>query len=315
MSGTASPIEVRQEPSANSLQRGLSILAWLAAQQGPHGVREIANATGINKSSVHRFLEAMRREGWVAQDPQAGKYDLGPMAFEIGFAALDRMDFRAIARPLLEVISARTGETSYLGVLVGADVGYVDVILGQHAIVVNRDVGTRLPAHRTAVGKVLLADLADEALAALFPNTHVPALPDGTVRTREALQAELAHAREHGLAHNDEESSPGVYSLAAPLRDFRGRVVAGIGLGGPKERVLPHLQAYEELVKAVAAEGSRRLGYRGGSSTHEVVASRRELEAPDGRPRKRYRPNRQSAALVAAAGSSPQSVREEVDHA
>ncbi|MCL4370629.1 MAG: IclR family transcriptional regulator [Chloroflexi bacterium] len=252
------------EPNAtSSLRRALSMLNWVALQQRPCGVREIAAATGVNKTSVHRFLDAMRQEGWIVQDPLSEKYHLGPAPVEIGLSALAGMEFRAVARPLLESIAEESGETSYLGVLLGADVVYVDVVLGSHAIVAKREIGSRLPAHRTAIGKVLLTELPSDQLERLLGADGATA-PSAQDRTIERLLGELGRARETGLAQNDEESAPGVYSLAAPFRDFSGRVIAGLGLGGPKSRILPHLEEYAGLVKTAAAAASRAMGYHGG---------------------------------------------------
>ncbi|MCL4370162.1 MAG: IclR family transcriptional regulator [Chloroflexi bacterium] len=241
--------------ASSSLRRALSVLSWIAFQQRPCGVREIAAATAVNKTSVHRFLDAMRREGWVVQDSSTEKYRLGPVPVEIGLSALAGMEFRAVARPLLESMARRTGETSYLGILLGADVVYVDVVLGGHAIVARQEIGARFPAHRTAIGKVLLAQLPPAQPDELLVGSREVA---GTL---DLAHRDLAALRDACLAHNDEESAPGVYSLAAPLRDFSGRVVAGLGLGGPKSRLLPHLSEYGDLVKETAAAASKAMGY------------------------------------------------------
>lgn len=250
---------------SSSLERGLSILRWLSPQSRPCGVREISAATGINKSSVHRFLGVMLLGGWVAQDAGTGKYRIGLTPVEIGLAALGNMQFRVASRRLLDSMADRTGETCYLGILVGTDVVYIDVILGRHAIVMNRPVGERLPAHRTAIGKILLAALPDDQLAHLLSKLPLQESEDGSVLDMELLQSELEESRRVGLAHNDEESASGVYGVGAPVRDFSGLVVAGIGLGGPKERVFPRLPQYSELVSQVAAEASQHLGYSANS--------------------------------------------------
>jgi DNA-binding IclR family transcriptional regulator len=196
----------------------------------------------------------MRREGWIVQDPATEKYRLGPVPVEIGLAALATLEFRAVARPHLEAMAERTGETSYLGILLGSDVVYVDVVLGGHAIVAKRDIGARLPAYRTAIGKVLLANLSRDQLKAILLATAPNSSP-------ERLEGELAEIRRLSIALNDEESAPGVFSLASPLRDFNGHVVAGIGIGGPKTRLLPQLKEYSDLVKQAALAASQSMGY------------------------------------------------------
>lgn len=250
------------QASPSSLRRALSVLNWVALQQRPCGVREIAAATGVNKTSVHRFLDAMRREGWIVQDLPSEKYRLGPVPIEIGLLALAGMEFRAVARPFIESLAQESGETSYLGVLLGSDVVYVDVVLGSHAIVANREIGSRLPAYRTAIGKVLLAELSLVQVRNVIATgaSNAP-FSDGAI---EQLNLELASVRDLGLAHNDGESAPGIYSLAAPFRDFSGRVIAGLGLGGPSDRMIPHLDEYSSLVKTAAAAASQTMGYHSG---------------------------------------------------
>lgn len=250
----------------SSLQRGLVVIAWIASQQRPCGVREIATATGINKSSVHRFLEALWQEGWICRDGSSDKYSLGPVPIEIGLAALGTMEHRVVAHPFLEEMSSTTGETSYLGTLSHTDVVYIDVVLGGHSIIASRNVGARLPAHRTAIGKALLAGLSTDRLDQVIADVAGSVSgEEGSLLDAERLRTQLGEIQVRGLAYNDEESGPGIYSLAAPVFDLSRNVVAGIGIGGPKERILPRHAEYETLVKNAATEISKKLGCQGDS--------------------------------------------------
>src|SRR5579885_1239343 len=159
---------------SRNLREGLRLLEWLSRCPEGAGVREAAAALGLTHSSAHRFLETMRVAGWVTQSPTTRKYELGPLAVRVGISALARMDLRKVANRALREIAERTGETAYLGVLIGAQVVYVDIVPGARTIGIYRPVGWMYWAFRTAVGKVLLADLPPDRLRELLPEGRLP---------------------------------------------------------------------------------------------------------------------------------------------
>lgn len=262
-------------PSARNLREGLRILEWLSRRPDGAGVRETAAALGLTHSSAHRFLETMSRAGWVHQIPQTQKYELGPMAIQVGMTAVARMDLRFAASRELREIARRTGETAYLGVLVGDRVVYIDIVPGGHAIGLNRPVGWTYWAFRTAVGKVLLASLPLDQLSTAIPYRRLPRTGRRGVTALPGLRRELVAVQRAGFATNDEESEPGVYGIAVPIRDGRSRVVAGLGIGGPKERVRPRRDAWVQLLREHADRISAALGYPGVRRSSRTAPSRR----------------------------------------
>src|SRR5579884_2274101 len=248
---------------SRNLREGLRLLEWLSRCPEGAGVREAAAALGLTHSSAHRFLETMRVAGWVTQSPTTRKYELGPLAVRVGISALARMDLRKVANRALREIAERTGETAYLGVLIGAQVVYVDIVPGARTIGIYRPVGWMYWAFRTAVGKVLLADLPPDRLRELLPEGRLPRTGARGCVSLASLHRELSTVRAAGYAINDEESEPGVYGIAVPIRDGRSQVIAGLGIGGPKDRVRPRRPQLVALLTGFAEAISASLGYPG----------------------------------------------------
>jgi len=260
--GAAVPRKANAQTGSRNLREGLRLLEWLSPRHGGAGVREAAAALHLTHSSAHRFLETMCLAGWVRQSAETGKYELGPSAVRVGLAALERMDLRGAARPALQDLAEQTGETAYLGILVGDQVTYIEIVAGGHPIGLHRPVGWRHWAHSTAVGKVLLADIPPNRLERVLPRRSLPRSGPQTIVSPATLRPELAAVRAAGVAVNDEESGPGVFGLAVPLRDGWGRVVAGLGIGGPRERMLPRRAEWEVLLRRHGDAISALLGYR-----------------------------------------------------
>lgn len=262
----------RAGSGSRNLREGLRLLEWLSRCPEGAGVREAAAALGLTHSSAHRFLETMRVAGWVTQSPTTRKYELGPLAVRVGISALARMDLRKVANRALREIAERTGETAYLGVLIGAQVVYVDIVPGARTIGIYRPVGWMYWAFRTAVGKVLLADLPPDRLRELLPEGRLPRTGVRGCVSLASLHRELSAVRAAGYAINDEESEPGVYGIAVPIRDGRSQVVAGLGIGGPKDRVRPRRPQLVALLTGFAEAISASLGYPGAAPARNSLA-------------------------------------------
>jgi len=228
----------------------------------PNGLRlvDIARELGLAKSSTHLTLEVLRTRGYITRD-DTGWHRLGLKLFEIGARVLRTLDIRQVSRPHLEELSRRTGLTTHLAALDGWQVVYLDRVDGHGLVRFDTYVGKRASVNLTAVGKAIAAYLPeaqlDEVLRADFRRgtERAPARPyDFKVQLREFC--------EQGYMIEDEEEVPGVYCVAAPIRDVTGKVVASIGViglkadlpGGGFERI------GGELCDS-ATEISRKLGY------------------------------------------------------
>ena len=248
----------------SSLGRGLDILLALgspdAAENGGLGVVRIAERVGREKTQVSRALKTLAQYGLVDRDPETLDYRLGWRLFALA-AQAGRQRLLEEARPICEGLVARLGETAHLSVLDGADVVTLLSKLSPSAVHASDGSGRRTPAHCTAAGRALLLDHSEAFVTALFPDRRLPAAGPRSPRSAAQLWRRIQAARNAGFALSDEEFEAGLVSVAAPVRDFRGRIVAALNVSGPKFRFIRGFEASGAVVREAADELSRRLGW------------------------------------------------------
>lgn len=258
---------LREARYSQSLKRGLSILCHFTPERPVQGVAEVATDLGMSSATTHRYLITLVSLGFVEHCPNR-KYRLGLRVTDIGMSALNSMGLCEHSHSYLQELRQRSTYTVSLAVLDGPEILYVDRVRsfrrGQHQIDLNIRLGSRLPAYCTAMGKVLLADLADvEQREVVNPMELLPRGPN-TITAKKSLYAELERVRDEGMAVNDEELSAGLVSIAAPVRSEYREVVAAVNMAAHTsmislsqlvDQLLPHLQS-------TAGQISARLGYR-----------------------------------------------------
>lgn len=209
-----------------SVGRALDLLEAFSAKEGDLGVTELARKLKLHKNNVFRLLATLETRGYVEQDKETERYRLGAKVYEIAAVFLQHLDLRRQARPHLEALAAKSGETAYLAILDRASAVYVDMVECEQAVRVAPRLGRRFPAVATAAGRALLAFLPRE-------------------RQEEAVagQAESATIVDHlarvagdGFAVDQEECEPGVVAVAAPIRDLGKRVLGAVECGAPAFR-------------------------------------------------------------------------------
>jgi DNA-binding IclR family transcriptional regulator len=249
-----------------SVDRAVAILDVLA-ERSEAGVTEIASAIGVHKSTASRLLASLEGGRLVEQTTHRGSYRLGSGLLRLAAPVSGRMDVTREGRPVLEALAGEVGETVNLAVLRGTDVVNLEQVRGPATITTVNWVGQPTPLHATSGGKVLLAALAPDDLAA-FLARPLPRFTPETITERPALEHELARVREQGYATTTEELEQGLDAVAAPVRDAGGHVVAAITVSGPVYRFDAARMA--EVAPAVVAAGadlSRRLGYAPSTDT------------------------------------------------
>jgi IclR family transcriptional regulator, acetate operon repressor len=203
---------------------------------------------GVAHSTAHRLMAMLAYHGFVRQERDSRGYVAGPALVEIGLAAIANMDVRALARPLLEELSAEFGETVHLVTLEGATVRYLDAVESPRALRVAARTGTTFAAHCTASGKALLAQFDDRRLAALFPaGKTLPAQTPRSITDWPELRAELNLIRERGYAVNRGESEEGVASVAVAMPGSGRTPLTAIAVSAPLSRLT------EERISEIAA--------------------------------------------------------------
>jgi DNA-binding IclR family transcriptional regulator len=237
-----------------SLDRGLSVLDRFR-ERPDWGVSELARATGMDKAAVHRTLQVLKRHGWVRQDPATRRYAIGPAAAALAGRGLPRATLVAAARPVLEDLVARFGETAVL--LTRADLAaQVELVVQpEREMRVVSQVGRHIPLHCGAGGKALLSAAEDHALDRLA--AAGPAFTARTITGAAALRREVAAIRRRGWSLEDGEYSEDVRGVGVPVADAFGAVVAAIALRAPAARLADG--ALPEVAAALGA-AARRLG-------------------------------------------------------
>jgi len=267
-SGDAIVAKPRGESKVNSVDRALVILEYLGTQSKEVGVRELGQAIGLSKSSVHRILQTLRARGFVKWNPDNARYSLGIKAFEVGCGILRSMEAHTVAKPALEQLAGSLGETALLGVLDDTELVYIEKVDGRRPVKTYADIGARRQMHSTGIGKALLAHLDRAEVDRVIASKPLARFTKNTITDPEALRQELERVRRQGYAEDNEETEEGLYCVGAPLFNYSGRPVAAISVAVPKfgQQQLPKERIIKHVV-AAAAEISGKLGYSSRSKT------------------------------------------------
>jgi len=248
----------------STVRNAARLLKVFRSREADLGVSELARRLGLGKSTVHRMLTTLVAEGLIEQNPRTGGYRLGIVMFELGEAVRVHMDLHAAVGQVLGELRAQTGESSQVGVLDGHEVVYVDRLESAHSLRLFTETGRRVPVHCTSSGKVLLAYLPAARRQAVLHAAPLTALTPHTITSAEQLVAELGRVRRRGWAEAVNERELGVASIAAPIRDVGGEVVAAISIGVPLARCsVMSLRRLAPTIVEAAEAASRRLGWSG----------------------------------------------------
>jgi IclR family pca regulon transcriptional regulator len=211
-----------------ALARGLDILAAFGVDHRGMSLSEVAAAAGLTRPTARRLLLTLEELGFVRSS--GGTFGLTPKVMSLGMAYVSSLGLWDIARPHMEALVARTGESSSMAQLDGSDIVYVARVSVPKLIALRVEIGTHFPAAQTSQGKVLLAALPPDRVAAALAQPSRSGLPPYIGRSADQLREELAEVRARGWALADEELAPGVRSVAVPVRDGTGAVRAAMNV-------------------------------------------------------------------------------------
>lgn len=243
----------------------LDVLDYLDTCHGGVGVTEIARAIGVHKSTASRLLATMEPRGYVSRDADDGKFSLGMRLVELSKTKLGQIDLLSHAKPVLEELVARTGETAHLAVWDQDSLVYVDKVDTPQTLMMRSQIGYRAPAHCTALGKAILSTLPEEALDSTLSKATMTRFTPNTITDPATLKEHLYRIREQGFAIDDEEHEEGIRCAASPVRDVSGRARAAISVSGPTMRVSRQsAENIGHLVRDAAKRLSLSLGYSDG---------------------------------------------------
>jgi len=245
-----------------SFARGLAVIRAFDDAHAELTLADVARRAGMPRAAARRFLRTLETLGYVRSD--GSLFALTPRVLELGFSYLSALSLPELVQPHLEALSHEVGESVSAAVLDGPDIVYVARVPTRRIMSVRITIGTRFPAYATSMGRVLLAGLPDGAREAAVAGLALLPLTDRTVTTADALRAELDRVRAQGWALVDGELEPGLRSVAVPLHDRRGTVVAGVNVSTSAtrdtvddvlSRHLPPLRATAAAIEADLAAG------------------------------------------------------------
>lgn len=246
--------------TVQSIERAAAVLRLLAGGDGRMTLADVAHSLDLAKGTAHGILRTLKGVGFVEQDRMTGRYHLGAAMLQLGSSYLDINDLRSHAINWADPLAARTGEAVRIGTVLDGQVLVVHHVFRPDDTPQTLDVGSLLPMHATALGKVLLAYRS----SGVTPLGTLDRFTSRTLVTPRGLAVELRRVRETGWGLDVEENEPGESAIAAPIRGPGGLVVGAIGISGHVERLCdshyrprPHLVAH---VRDAARAVSRDLG-------------------------------------------------------
>ena len=243
------------------LDRALAALAILANRSSDCGLAELCTALKLHKSTVHRLMMVLEQHRLVVKNSETGRYRLGLKLFELGSKAIEGLDLRGRARPYLDRLQEKFGETVFFCILDEGQVFYVEKVESKASVRTACTVGSRAPAYCTAVGKAMLAELPESEVTAIVRG--LKPVTAKTITSASALKTELKAVRARGYAIDDEEKEEGLRCVGTAVRSHSGMPVAAMSISGPAFRMTrERVPEVGRALTQAASELSAELGYQ-----------------------------------------------------
>lgn len=259
-----------------AVERSLTILEALAGEQGrPKGITEIAQKIKLGKSTIHRLLGTLQEKGYVQKDPHTEKYKLGLKFIEMGNIVLTNLELRSQAADCLKRLMERSGQTVHLAILDQGEIVYIDKVENMGGIKMASYIGRRSYVHSSALGKAILAYLPEDEVKHILEDKGMPKLTPNTITSFSQFKTHLERVRQQGYAVDDVENEDAIRSIAAPIFNYMGHVVAAVSISGTVMQVtIDRVAEMARMVVECADEISVRLGYLGKqtAATAEIPA-------------------------------------------
>lgn len=248
---------------SRSVSRISSLLKCFTLDKSELGISEISRKIELPKSTVHRTLSALAKEGLIIRNEETGKYTIGPELHIMGSIYANVTNLFTAAKPVMKTLNELTGEAVVLSVL---DNRYVRIVTHEEPEYPFRyvvPIGHMRPAYASAMGRAMLSDLTDEEVDNLFPEEQLKPVTDKTISTKKELKRFLQQIRKTGISYNPEGIHRGIHGIAAAIRDSKGHIVAGVAFPVPIFMLNPaRRRILGNLVKISAGVISYRFGYQ-----------------------------------------------------
>jgi IclR family pca regulon transcriptional regulator len=251
------------------LMRGLEVLRCFDREHPTLSLGDVARQLGWRRTEPFRFLHTLESLGYLRRDPVTKRYELTPKVLEIGFSALANLQLPELAQPYLERLRDRTNGSAHVGILDGKDVVYIGRAPARSILRSTIHVGSRLPAHATAMGKTLLAAKSDGWIAEWLAANGLTRYTAHTLAETRAFLDEIRQIRRRGFAISNQEFEFGIRSVAAPIRNGNSETIAAVNVSAAADS-LTGTSVTDVVVPAVretAVELSQAYGWRSDTST------------------------------------------------
>lgn len=243
--------EVSDRDYVNSLARGLEVIKVFTRHTPKMTLSEVAQATGMTRATVRRFLLTLVREGYA--ETNGKHFHLRPKILELGFSALSSMDIWDVAQPIIAELSERLQESCFAAVLDQDSVIYVARATSNRRVNVGITIGSRVPAHCVSSGRVLLAALPDDQLHQYLDQVILTRFTPNTITSKVQLRSLIDEVRRQGWSIVDQELEVGLRSLSVPIRDGQGQIVAALNVCCPSMRITLDDMRTRVLAETIAA--------------------------------------------------------------
>ncbi|MDP4108598.1 MAG: IclR family transcriptional regulator [Bacillota bacterium] len=244
------------------LNRAFSIIECLSEQNEGMGITEVSKQVGLHKSTVFRILNALRELGYVKKNEENEKYGLSMKFLQLSSMMLNDMDIKVKLYPYLKRLALFTHQTAHLCIMKNKNAVYLDKVEAYSGTRMFSSIGSSVPLHSTAIGKVLVAWLPREIMEPILVNMRFEPRCVNTILTRGEYIKELEITRNRGYGTDDLENEEGIRCAAAPIRDHLGNVIAAISVSGSYESTdCPEFCAAVKAVCQTAEQITKEFGY------------------------------------------------------
>lgn len=247
--------------SVQSLDRAFDILELLSRERHGLMLTDIGNRLDLHKSTVYRLLSSLRDRKYIEKDPDSGNYRLGMEFIALSSQYLNSLELKTEAEPYLRRLSERLGETVFLATLQAGEVVYLDKVERFDGLRRYSIIGQRRPVYCTSLGKSLMMDLDSQHIREILGKKPLKKLTNKTITEVDSFLTHIEIVRKRGWSNDDEEYEIGTSCVGAPIRDYRGIIVAAISSAWEGNKTPEDIIESGVRIKGVAEDISKHLGY------------------------------------------------------
>lgn len=249
------------EQGVQVIERALSIIELLAHEKEGLGITEISNKLKLNKSTVHRIAATLTKHGYLQKTPLSS-YKIGMRFIQISSGYLSNLELTTEAKPFLTELAHKVRLPVHLGILDSLEIIYIDKVDVINSIRLYSQIGRRTSIHSSSLGKIILSELSDAELKNLLSNYEFKASTENTITDIDKFIEEIKNARKKGYAIDNCENDENIRCIAAPVYDYRKKIIAALSITGSTE-ALP--KENDDIISSLAVETaykiSKKLGY------------------------------------------------------